>query len=55
MLTTADKFFAAILIAAANAVRSRYNIDFGLDSQMAYDIVNGIGAGLIWLVPNKVA
>lgn len=55
MLTTFDKCLAAILMACANAVRSRYGIDFGLDSQMAYDIVNGLGAAVIWLTPNKAA
>ena len=53
MLTTMDKCLVAILKASANAVRSRYGIDFGLDNQMAYDIVNGITAGLIYLIPNK--
>jgi hypothetical protein len=54
MLTTFDKCLVAILMAAANAIRSRYGIDFGLDNQMAYDIVNGVTAGMIWLIPNKV-
>lgn len=54
-MTAYDKCFAAILMAAANAVRSRYGLDFGLDPQMASDIVGGLTAGLVWLVPNKVA
>ena len=55
MLTIADKFFVAALIAGANAVRSRYGVDFGIDERLAYDIVNGLGACLVWFVPNKGA
>lgn len=53
MLTVADKFYVAVLMLGANAVRSRYGIDFGLDEQLAYDLVNGLTAGLVWLIPNK--
>mgnify|MGYP007071582879 CR=1 FL=1 len=53
MLTNSDKFFVAVLVLGGNAVRSRYGIDFGVTDQLAYDIVNGIAAGLIWLCPNK--
>lgn len=55
MLTVADKFWVALLFLAANAARSRYGIDFGLDSQMANDLVQGVGAALVWLIPNKEA
>lgn len=53
MLSVADKFFVAALIAAGNAARSRYGIDFGLDDKLAYDLVNGIGAALVYWIPNK--
>lgn len=49
-----NKFWVAILMVAANAVRARYDINLGLDEQMASDIVAGIGAALVWFVPNKV-
>lgn len=55
MLTVADKFFVAALIAGANAIRSRYGIDFGMDDKLAYDLVNGAGAALVWLIPNRAA
>jgi hypothetical protein len=53
MLTIADKFFVAVLFLAANAARSRYGIDFGLTDQLASDLVQGIGAALVWLIPNR--
>lgn len=53
MLTVADKFWVAALFLAANAARSRYGIDFGLDQQMANDLVQGLGAAFVWLIPNK--
>lgn len=55
MISTADKFFIALLFLAANAARSRYGIDFGLTDAMASDLVQGLGAALIWFVPNKAA
>ena len=55
MLSTMDKFWAALLIAAANVFRSRYGLDFGLDAQMANDIIGGLTAAVIWAVPNKAA
>lgn len=55
MLTAADKFLVALLLAGANVVRSRYDIDFGLTDQMAADIVGFVIAGVVWLVPNKSA
>lgn len=55
MLTVADKFLVALLFLAANAIRSRYGIDFGLTDQMANDLVQGLGALFVWLIPNKAA
>ncbi len=54
MLTGADKFWIAALFLAANVVRSKYGIDFGLTDDMAANLVQGAGAALVWLVPNKV-
>jgi hypothetical protein len=53
MFSAADKFFVALLLAGANVVRSRYDIDFGLTDQMAADIVGFVMAAAVWLVPNK--
>lgn len=53
MLTTADKFWVAILFLAANMVRSKYGIDFGLSDDMAASLVQGVGAAFIWFIPNK--
>ncbi|WP_171037577.1 hypothetical protein [Pseudoalteromonas sp. S558] len=53
MITAADKFWIAVLILSANGIRSRYGIDFGLDQQSANDLVSGIAAAFVWLVPNK--
>ncbi|WP_167522489.1 MULTISPECIES: hypothetical protein [unclassified Mesorhizobium] len=55
MLTTADKFFVAILFLGANIARSHYGLDFGLDNDMAAALVQGVGAAFIWFVPNKGA
>lgn len=55
MVSAYDKFFVAVLILAANGVRSRYGIDFGLDDQMANDLVSGFAAAFVWLTPNKVS
>lgn len=50
-----NKFWVAALILLANGVRSRYGIDFGLDEQLAGDLVSGVAAAFVYLVPNKVA
>jgi hypothetical protein len=55
MLTTADKFWVAALFVVANIVRSKYGIDFGLTDDLAANLIQGVGAAMIWLVPNKVA
>lgn len=54
-LTVAAKFWIAVLFLAANVIRSRYGIDLGMEPQMANDIVQGVGAAFIWLIPNKSA
>jgi hypothetical protein len=53
MLTTADKFWVAILFLGANIARSKYGIDFGMSDDMAASLVQGVGAAFIWFIPNK--
>lgn len=48
-----NKFWVAVLMVGANAIRSRYGVDLGLDDQLAADLVGGVGAVLVYLVPNK--
>lgn len=47
------KFWAALLTVAANFTRDRYGINLGLDEAMAMTLVNGVGAVLVYLVPNR--
>lgn len=53
MRTTATKFWAALLIAVANSINSRYGIDFGIDDKLATDIVAYVIAGAVWVFANK--
>lgn len=53
MNMTATKFWAALFLVAANAIRSRYGIDFGLDPTLANDLAGGLVAAMVYLVPNK--
>ena len=48
-----NKFWAAILMAAGNFVRSYYDIDLGVDEAMATAIVGGVARVLVWVVPNS--
>lgn len=50
-----NKLWVALLILAANVVRSYYNVDLGMNDVLATAIVNGVGAYLVYLVPNKAA
>lgn len=47
------KFWVALLMVAANWARSVYGIDLGVDETMAMTLVNGVGAFLVYLVPNR--
>jgi hypothetical protein len=49
------KFWVAVLILGANALRSRYGIDIGLDEQIASELVAGVTAAFVYLVPNRGA
>lgn len=53
MLSQYDKFWVAVLILIANVLRSRYDLDFGMTDELATALVNGFGAFLVYLVPNK--
>lgn len=53
MLTTADKFWIAALFVGANVIRSKFGIDFGLTDDIAANLIQGIGAALVWFVPNR--
>lgn len=53
MRMTSTKFFAALIIVAANIIRSRYGIDLGIDDQLANDFAGLLMASIVWLVPNK--
>lgn len=55
MLTTADKFWVALLFLGANVIRSKYGIDFGMSDDIAAGLVQGAGAAFVWLIPNKAA
>lgn len=48
----AAKFWVAVVIAIASFVRIYAGIDLGLDEATATAVIGGIGALLVWLVPN---
>ena len=50
-----NKFWVAVLILGANAIRSRYGLDLGLDERLAGDLVSGLAAAFVYLVPNRSA
>lgn len=52
-MTKSNKFWVAVLTVLANVARDYYGVDIGLDPTMAATLVSGIGAGLVWLVPNS--
>ncbi|WP_338606843.1 hypothetical protein V6617_10025 [Pelagibacterium nitratireducens] len=49
----AAKFWIALTMGVVNFVQVYTGFDLGLDQTTATTIINGIGAALIWLVPNK--
>lgn len=51
-LFRAAKFWVALVIAAANFIRIYAGIDLGLDEGTASAVIGGIGALLVWLIPN---
>lgn len=53
MRTTATKFWVALLLVTANVVRTRFDIDLGIDERLASDIVGYLVAGAVWLIPNR--
>lgn len=48
----AAKFWVAAVMALAMFARVYFGIDLGLDEATVTAIVGGIGAALVWLVPN---
>lgn len=50
-----NKFWVAVVILGGNAVRSRYGLELGIDDQLASDLVSGLTAAFVYLVPNKGA
>lgn len=49
----AAKFWVALIVVGANFTRAQYGIDLGVDETTAMTLVNGVGAALVWLVPNR--
>lgn len=47
------KFWVAIIMAIVQFVQIYFGLDLGLDQATATAIVGGVGALLVWLVPNK--
>ena len=47
------KFWVAVAMAIAQFINVYAGIDLGLDEQTLTAIIGGIGALLVWLVPNK--
>lgn len=48
----AAKFWVALALAIVQFVQIRYGLDLGLDEATATAIFGGIGALLVWFVPN---
>ena len=46
------KFWVAAIMAIVQFVQIYFGIDLGLDQATATAIVGGIGAVLVWLIPN---
>jgi hypothetical protein len=51
-LFRAAKFWVALAMGIVQFVRIQYGIDIGLDEATATAIIGGIGALLVWWVPN---
>lgn len=47
-----NKALVAALIIGANALRSRYGIDFGLDHQLAGEVLSALTVYAVYQVPN---
>lgn len=48
----AAKFWVAMAMAVVQFVQIRYGLDLGLDEATATAVFGGLGALLVWLVPN---
>ena len=48
----AAKLWVAVAMAVVAFVRVYFGIDLGLDEETATAVIGGVGALLVWLVPN---
>lgn len=48
-----SKFWVAVVMTGANFARSYWGIDLDLDEVTAATLVQGVTAGLVYLVPNR--
>jgi hypothetical protein len=53
MFTRYDKFFAALVVAAASFVRSYTGVDIGIDDATAAQLAQLLMAAVVFLIPNK--
>lgn len=53
MFTRYDKFFAALIVAAASFLRAYTGVDIGLDDATAAQLGQLLMAAIVFLVPNK--
>jgi hypothetical protein len=51
-MTKYNKFWIAVITVGANFVREYYGVDLGIDPTTAATLVGGVGAALVYLVPN---
>ncbi len=52
-MASSNKFWVALIMAAIEFLRVRYDIDPGIDEGTVAGVLGVIGAGLVWLVPNR--
>ncbi len=52
-MAASNKFWVALIMAAIEFFRVRYEIDLGLDESTISGALAVLTAGLVWLVPNR--
>lgn len=52
-MASSNKFWVALTMAAVEFLRVRYGFESGFDEAAVAGAVGVIGAGLVWLVPNR--
>lgn len=55
MITSYDKFFAALIMAALFGLKTWFGIDFGLSEETVAQIAMFVTSVIVWAVPNKTA